>query len=217
MREGPLDTAPIIPPARIALGIIPILVLIDILALCYPGIRPWSQPIGLALDIFGAAVLAAPDVPFIWNRTYAGKVSLGLERLDNRWDIPGYLLSPRADDIEGVYNTGFNEILNTLWLKGSVLAQSSEPRGNPFEDVEWEKIIRFTFISMESEEEEQFLMFGPEWNDEYRHENADWVRTVLNDLMSAHERRARRFGLGLLIIGFTQQLVALYISSLPNP
>lgn len=219
MKEGPLDTAPLIPQARIALSVIPILLFIDILALCYPAIRPWSQPVGLGLDIFGAAILAAPDIPFIWNRTYPGKISLGIERLDNRWDIPGYLLSPRVDDgdDDDVYNTGFNEILNTLWLKGITLAQSSIPTGNPFENVEWGDIVRFTFITMEDEEEEQFLMFGPEKDDEHRNENADWVRSVLDDFISAHERRARRLGLGLLIIGFTQQLVGLYISSLPSP
>lgn len=224
MRDGPLDTAPMVPRVRVVLvPLLSMIALVDIFSLFHVGIKPWLLPLGLSVDILGAIILATPDVPFIWNRFYAGKITQALERLEDFWRPPIVMHSPSVDDnddsVNDIYSTGFNEILDALRLKNEVVERAGTPMPSPVSDIEWEKIVRFTFNKVELEhkleedgvetkEEERFVMYGPDKNDEHGHVNADWARSVLDDIVTSQERRTRRLGLGILIIGFTQQLVA---------
>jgi len=191
------------------------LILLNAVAICVPSLLPWRQPVGLSLDIIGAILLVIPDVPYFWRRLYGGRLEWGLEKLDETYDIPGYLHSPRKSDDQDpgheTYTSGFDEILDALRRSFSAREEGPEPLRAP--DIDWDKVDQLSFEpkmvdqnGTKIREERFFLRTWPS-NAVVDDFNADWIRWHINRVIDLHKRRIRRLGLGLLIIGFTQQLL----------
>ena len=218
-----LNPAPVIPRfRRVGAALLLILIVLNFLSICYPSLRPWRSPIGLTLDIFGAILLVIPEIPYLWKHLFGGQLEQGFEKLEEFYDIPGFLFSPRVDDPSNpgyeIYTRGFDEILVVLRDGFRTMATGPGPTTNP--EIDWSQVGRIGYGIREMEfedeppedsdipeEEERLILYDTSLDDEIDSFNADYIRWMIETAIKFHERRVRRFGLGLLIIGFSQQLL----------
>lgn len=145
--------------------------------------------IGLFVDVIGALVIAAPDIPIIRDRVYSGKLSQGMSSLKSG------NLTPQS--------TGFNQIVREI----EDFASEELPEGLN------RLYIGHNTINVGGQSPWViFAEYGPE-ND---NERADYLDSEFKDLeeylqneIDRHESELRGFGFITLSTGFMIQIVAI--------
>jgi hypothetical protein len=194
---------------------IALLFLINILIFCYGTWPKLVQEVGLLIDILGAVILAIPDVPLIWNRTYSGRLNKGFEELSKSFGVAVLYEPEMAEELNfpDDDHIGFDEILVTL--RDTIYLDASDPN-SPIQsapDIEWQDVYRMGIGIAESEPHDTELIFYNSAMEEEYSMGSDGSMWIIEQMIDRQKRRIRRAGLALLIIGFTQQLLPVFVSN----
>jgi hypothetical protein len=75
----------------------------------------WGVLLGLLIDIFGATILAVPDIPAIWHQTFSGRLNYAKETVD-RTGRGGFSTLCRSGSAptQKETETGFPELLEVI-------------------------------------------------------------------------------------------------------
>lgn len=187
-------------PPRARAGILPVLALLAFLL----GVEECGYievnfvPVGLSIDVLGAIVLAAPDVPQLRRNLVSGRLESAKQTLDFGWGFRN-LASPTLDE-DHLYSSadtrGFPELQNLLSDRESDA------------DVRWENACVFTtekvgrtfprpVMKVLSESANQ--LGGLHWHK---------VTFDIDQEIKKMDGRVRRLGISILILGFGVQFLA---------
>lgn len=216
---------PTFPEARwLLIPTILVLLFLNAVLICENVLR-FGPLMGLLIDILGALILAVPDVPLLWRQTYSGRLQYAKDSL-NETGVGGFSVLHRpsvsfhshhnytgflelVDTIEPVLQDGLSELAhNTYFINDGVnvseistIAQTHSADVGLFNNSRDNDRTGYAGWSSGVMVPDSAQFFVP----------ANAINKHLTSQIAKQKSRIRRAGLGLLILGFIQQIIFSYI------
>lgn len=195
------------------------LLFIDVI-LIYENILGFGSVIGLLIDVIGAILLAVPDVPVLWRQTYSGRLQYAKDSLKRTGAGDFSVLNRPGVEFHSHHNyVGFLEFIDVLEpiLEDGL---SEHTHGTYFIDEDIDLFETDTVTQTHSGDITLFdnILDGEKsgyagWSSGVRVPDTaqffiptNRVNQSLTSQVAKQKSRIRRAGLGILILGFAQQI-----------
>jgi hypothetical protein len=180
---------------------------------------------GLLLDVIGASILAIPDVPLLWRRTYSGRLQYAKDSLNGN-GIGGFSVLHRPgisfhshhnytgflqliDALEPIMEEGLSELAHSTYFINSNLDLS---------DIDTVSKTQSADIALFNNSRDNHRNGYAGWSSGVMEPDSsqffvpiNMVNKRLRSRIEKQKSRIRRTGLSLLILGFLQQILFSYI------
>lgn len=205
-----MDTAPKPPRTRwIVVAVVLLSLPMYLLTICTDHPQTHLILFGLGLDVFGAAIIAIPDIQIISRYFYPGQLRRGLVTLNDRESGYSGLAAPDSNGFAGVVcSDGFFEVIETMDLLYDDKALG--------EDGDWADIQSLMPIAktggatdgnFTDTTERKFVGFDKD-NNRLITVDAITLLSSVRRRIEEMEGRFRRGGLSILVSGFIVQILA---------
>jgi len=227
VRGRAFGTGPVGPPPHAALlWLLAVTALADTLFLAVLGSGDAAVAWGLGTDVVGAVLLAVPDVPVLWRLHYGGRLEHAITRFRRTYALDS--LHARSS-VEGIGSfgrsatLGFEEFVDTArdhrdWLDQFGIDAPNDP-------IPWgelatvrlsERTIDEVFVKDAIDDEAAFdpstvgrfeyYVFEVGGGEVAFTASADSLHEFVDRRLDRLRSRTRRLGLGVLVVGFLNQL-----------
>lgn len=200
------------------------LIALNAVLICEDFLR-FGPLIGLLVDIVGASILAVPDVPLLWRQTYSGRLQYAKDSLNGTGTGDFSVLHRLGISFHSHHNyTGFLELVDALEpILQDGLSELTHDIYFINDDLNLSEIDTVT----QTHSADVGLFHNP--RDGNKTGYAGWssgfmvpdsvkffipsniVNKRLTSKIAKQKSRIRRAGLGLLVLGFIQQILFSYI------
>jgi hypothetical protein len=215
------DLAPAFLKARwLLISIILVILFVDSILIC-GDILKFGPLIGLLIDVIGASLLAVPDVPILWRQTYSGRLQYAKDTLEQTGAGGFSVLNRPGVDFHSHHNhTGFLEFSDTIEsILEEGLGEHTHSTYFVNDDIDLSEIDTV----QKTRSGDIALFDDPRDGDRTGYAGCssggmvpdtaqffiltNRVDQRLTSKIAKQKSRIRRAGLGILILGFIQQII----------